>query len=199
MRWSGRSGTLTGKPAARGRTRVNAAARGAGEPIFSGGRASGRTQKLGGPLMLDGPPTPHATLGRHKRGIGMKTLPRSPTASGIVTRQGGDEAWLRLRELSRGSRGSAGGGLANRAPVPPGAKRWAGCAETLFSSSCPGKTSPARPALDGHRKPPRCLTSWGVTVSITWIEELAARQFDRRLTRSRPHVRTGLSDRARAQ
>ena len=198
MRRSGRSGTLTGKPAAAG-PRLTPHQRGAGEPIFSGGRGSGRTKKLGGPLILDGLPTPHAKLGRHKRGIGISNL------TGGIPQAGSSPEWAETGRrpgsvsLAGARAVRAGGGLANRAPVPPGAKRWAGCAETLFSSSCPGKTSPARPALDGHRKPPRCLTSWGVTVSITWIEELAARQFDRRLTRSRPHVRTGLSDRARAQ
>ena len=190
MRRSGRSGTLTGKPAAAG-PRLTPHQRGAGEPIFFGWARQRPHEKIGG--------TPHAKLGRHKRGIGISNL------TGGIPQAGSSPEWAETGRrpgsvsLAGARAVRAGGGLANRAPVPPGAKRWAGCAETLFSSSCPGKTSPARPALDGHRKPPRCLTSWGVTVSITWIEELAARQFDRRLTRSRPHVRTGLSDRARAQ
>jgi hypothetical protein len=76
----------------------------------------------------------------------METLPRSPTASGIVTRQGGDEARFGSVSLGGARAARAGGGLANRAPVPSFARAKGGMRQPFLDSPIAGPmtwTSPA--------------------------------------------------------
>ena len=48
--------------------------------------------------MLDGPPTPHATLGRHKRGIGISNL------TGGIPQAGSSPEWAETAVLAPWSR-----------------------------------------------------------------------------------------------
>src|SRR3546814_15423823 len=86
---------------------------------------------LGGTAHPEGPPTPHATLKGHKRGIGVyKPHSGDPrqAGSGLGRAEPGRTPWL--RELCRGSPASPTGGLANSVPVPFVARRRVGCAPT---------------------------------------------------------------------
>ena len=117
MRRSGRSGTLTGKPAAAG-PRLTPHQRGAGEPIFFGWARQRPHEKIGGTAHPRRTANPACqTRQTQERNRDFKPHRGNP-ASGFVTRMGGDgpKAWL--RELGRGTCGTRGRRLSEESPGP---------------------------------------------------------------------------------